>query len=82
MNRNPYKRLGAGKRGSDEIKEHPFLATINWVDVMQRKVKVPPSYPKKVIKQDIQLEKVFGKGAFDEALKNHNRLNEWSFVQK
>jgi hypothetical protein len=49
---------------------------------MQRKMKLPKPYLKKVMKQDIQLEKVFGKGAFDEALKNHNRLNEWSFVQK
>jgi len=46
LNRNPYKRLGAGKRGADEIKEHPFLASINWNDAMQRKLKVPKSYPK------------------------------------
>ena len=82
LNRNPYKRLGAGKRGSDEIKEHPFMAPVNWNDVMQRKSKIPKPYTKKLVKQDIPLEKVFGKGAFDDALKNHNRLNEWSFVQK
>jgi len=45
--------LGAGKKGSEEIKEHPFLAGLNWKDVLERKNKVPKSYPKKVIKQDI-----------------------------
>jgi serine/threonine protein kinase len=49
LNRNPYKRLGAGKRGADEIKEHPFLAPINWDEAMLRKLKVPKPYIKKVI---------------------------------
>lgn len=82
MNRNPYKRLGAGKRDAEEIKEHPFFTTLNWQDAMQRKNKVPKPYTKKVVKTEILLEKVYGKGAFDETLKNHNRLNEWSFIQK
>lgn len=82
MNRNPYKRLGAGKRDAEEIKEHPFFQTINWNDVVQRKLKVPKIQLKKVVKTEIPLEKVYGKGAFDENLKNHNRLNEWSFIQK
>ncbi len=43
---------------------------------------MPKPYPKKIVKSEIALEKVFGKGAFDETLKNHNRLNEWSFIQK
>jgi classical protein kinase C alpha type len=34
LNRNPYKRLGAGKRDADEIKEHPFFATIVWEDAL------------------------------------------------
>lgn len=47
---------------------------------MQRKLKVPKPYIKSVVPQEIPLEKVYGRGAFDEAMKNHNRLNEWSFV--
>lgn len=82
MNRNPYKRLGAGKRDADEIKDHPFFAPLNWSEAMKRTLKVPKPYIKKLAKAEIQLEKVFGKGAFDENLKNHNRLNEWSFIQK
>jgi hypothetical protein len=80
LNRNPYKRLGAGKRGADEIKEHPYLSTINWEDAMKRKLQVPKPYVKKVLAQDIPLEKVYGRGAFDDNMKNHNRLNEWSYV--
>jgi len=42
---------------------------------------VPKPYIKKVERQDLALEKVFGRGAFDETLKGQNRLNDWSFVQ-
>jgi len=42
--------LGSGKRDADEIKEHPYFAPINWEDAMQRKLKVPKPYVKKVIK--------------------------------
>ena len=50
LNRNPYKRLGSGKRDADEIKEHPFFASINWEEAMQRKLKVPKPYLKKMMK--------------------------------
>ncbi len=69
LNRNPYKRLGAGKDGSLEIKRHPFLATINWEDAMARKLKVPKPYLKKIVPQEIALEKVYGRGAFDDNMK-------------
>ena len=49
---------------------------------MQRKFKVPKPHAKKLVKQEVALEKIYGKGAFDEALKNHNKVNEWSFIQK
>jgi hypothetical protein len=49
LNRNPYKRLGAGKAGSDEIKKHPFLASINWEDALARKLRVPKPYMKKLV---------------------------------
>ena len=82
LNRNPYKRLGAGKAGSDEIKKHNFLSTINWDDAMARKLKVPKPYLKKMIPQEIPLEKVYGRGAFDDYMKNSNKLNDWSYVVK
>jgi len=46
------------------------------------KLPVPPPYMKKVVLQEIPDDKVYGRGAFDEALKDVNRLNEWSFIRK
>mmetsp|Transcript_48122 Transcript_48122/g.35318 ORF Transcript_48122/g.35318 Transcript_48122/m.35318 type:complete len:147 (-) Transcript_48122:68-508(-) len=82
LNRNPYKRLGSGKRDAEEIKEHAFLASINWTDAINRKLKVPKIQIKKVEPKEIDLEKVYGRGAFDESLREHNRLKEWSFIHK
>jgi hypothetical protein len=35
LNRDPMKRLGA-KRDAEEIREHPWLKTINWNDCIER----------------------------------------------
>lgn len=43
---------------------------------------MPPPYMKKLAAIEVPVEKVFGKGAFDDALKDYNRLRQWSFVQK
>lgn len=57
------------------------MQSINWQDAMSKKLKVPKPQVKKVQKMDIPLEKVYGKGAFDEAMKGHNKLNDWSFIR-
>lgn len=36
LNRNPYKRLGAGKKGAAEIKEHPFFKGLDWKEAESR----------------------------------------------
>ena len=41
LNRNPQKRIGAGPRGADEIKEHPFFTGIDWVKVYNKEYPVP-----------------------------------------
>mmetsp|Transcript_38738 Transcript_38738/g.28627 ORF Transcript_38738/g.28627 Transcript_38738/m.28627 type:complete len:126 (+) Transcript_38738:1651-2028(+) len=82
LNRNPLKRLGSGPRGADEIKEHPFFGELNWDDVVEKKLAVPVPTCKKVVRENIALEKVYGRGAFDEKLKSVNRINEWTFIQK
>jgi serine/threonine protein kinase len=46
LNRNPMKRLGAGPRDSEEVKEHEFFKGTNWDDVIQRKLPVPPAKAK------------------------------------
>jgi len=42
LNKNPDERLGCGKNGSNEIREHPFFKSIDWDMLYQRKV--VPSY--------------------------------------
>lgn len=81
LNRNPYKRLGAGKKGALEIKEHPFFNGFSWSDAENRKLPVPRPYIKKVVKQDIGLEKIYGKGFGDATVKNKNKVREWTFVE-
>ena len=41
LNRNPSKRLGAGPTGADEIKKHPFFASIDWNCVEELRLEVP-----------------------------------------
>jgi hypothetical protein len=48
---------------------------------MNKKLPVPPGDCKKIFIQDIPDDKVYGRGAYDESLKNVNRIQEWSFVQ-
>jgi protein-serine/threonine kinase len=50
LNRNPAKRLGSASEDAEEIKRHPYLATINWQDAINRKLPVPPASIKKIIK--------------------------------
>ncbi|XP_076141152.1 ribosomal protein S6 kinase alpha-2 isoform X3 [Alosa pseudoharengus] len=39
--RNPTNRLGAGPDGVEEIKRHPFFATIDWNKLYRREIKPP-----------------------------------------
>jgi len=41
LKRNPTRRLGAGTRGFEDIKEHEFFAPLDWEDLLQRKVRPP-----------------------------------------
>ena len=74
LNRNPHKRLGAGQNGADDIKKHIFFKKIDWEKAERRQLPVPPPYMKKLQPIEVPIEKVYGKGAFDENLKDYNRL--------
>ena len=84
LNRNPSKRLGSGGGDCEEIKQHAFFLVDNfsWEDVINKRTHLPQPYIKRVLVQDIPDDKVYGRGAFDENLKNLNRVNEWSYIQK
>jgi len=44
LERDPSRRLGAGPDDAEEIKRHPFFASINWTDLFERRVE-PPTKP-------------------------------------
>jgi hypothetical protein len=82
LHRNPAKRLGSGPDDAEEIKGHPFFTGVDWQQVFERKLPVPPVPIKRVINQDIPFEKVYGASAFDESKKNFQRVQEWSYIRK
>eukprot|EP00736_Rhodelphis_marinus_P004792 Rmarinus@m.29730 len=49
LNRDPAKRLGS-KDDMEDLKKHPFFKTVNWDDMMSRKLQ-PPFHPKKLANQ-------------------------------
>lgn len=44
MNKNPSRRLGAGKLDAEEVKRHPYFTGADW-DAMLRKEITPPWKP-------------------------------------
>ena len=85
LNRNPNKRLGSGNADCNEIKEHAFFTSdrsFSWEEVVFKRTHPPQPYIKRILVQEIADDKVYGRGAFDENLKNLNRVNEWSYIQK
>ena len=74
LNRNPHKRLGSGPNGASDIKKHAFFKTFDWQACEQRKLPVPLPYIKKLNETEVPLEKVYGRGAFEPSLREHNRL--------
>jgi RAC serine/threonine-protein kinase len=44
LEKNPQNRLGGGPDDVKEIMVHPFFASINWTDLVNKKI-VPPFKP-------------------------------------
>lgn len=55
LNKNPTKRLGAGKGDAEELKEHPFFEGVNWADVLARKQKMAKPVLREVKKSSVNL---------------------------
>lgn len=77
--RDPNKRLGAGKRDAEEIKDHPFFRDVDWGGLMARAIPAPPVKPiRRVPKENrATLEKMFGKLDDDEPAP---KLEQWSVL--
>lgn len=41
MNKNPNRRLGASEAGAEDIKRQAFFRSINWSDLLSKKIKPP-----------------------------------------
>lgn len=55
LNKNPTKRLGAGKKDSEELKTHPFFSDVNWESVLERKQKMPKPVLRDIKKSSVNL---------------------------
>ena len=46
LDQDPAKRLGSGPNGSDDVKNHPYFADVDW-EALEAK-QIPPPYKPKV----------------------------------
>jgi len=59
LEQDPVQRLGSGPNGSENVKNHPYFADVNWA-ALERKEVVPPYKPKVNGELDIsQIDPVF-----------------------
>jgi serine/threonine protein kinase len=77
LKRDPHKRLGSVD-DSEEVKQHPFFAGINWTDVYNKKLK-PPTPPPSLIKAGFLSGYKLGS---DEHSNADTKLNGWTFVSE
>lgn len=77
LHRDPNKRLGASKRDSEEIKEHNYFSSVNWVEFMNKAVAPPVYRPVRRVPKGVALEKIFGKL---EEEKVNQKVDGWSFI--
>jgi len=78
LEKNPYKRLGCGKNGVAEIKNHPFFKNINWRDVYNKKLPLPGVEKFEIKSKKIHPSEVFGDYEDFEADSN---IGSWSFCK-
>ena len=81
------KRLGAGMRDAEEIKEHEFFAGVNWDDVYNRKIKPPKPELREIKPIEIPYAQIYnelksgGNGTNGpDNNEDENKLPGWSFV--
>jgi len=78
LQKNPSKRLGSGKKDSEEIKSHPLFAHLDWDMVLQRKLDLPK--PEGVLNMPVMefaSKQLFYESATGDS---EGRIEGWSFV--
>jgi serine/threonine protein kinase len=73
LNRNPRTRLGAGAGDAEEIKAHKFFKSLNWQDVLNRKLKPPRPKVKPIVEENIDLD-------IEKETEDKGRMERWTFI--
>lgn len=77
------KRLGAGPRDAEEIKEHEFFKDINWDDVYHRRLNPPKPEMREIKQLEFPYEKLLDElkqSIYGDLLEDENRVAGWSFA--
>ncbi len=77
MQKVPAKRLGAGPRDSEDIKEHVFFNGINWEAAARRELKVPIPPRPNLNLGSVSAAKVYGSLS---SCQTDTHFQGWSFV--
>jgi len=76
LNRNPHKRLGAGKEDANEIKKHAWFKDIDWALTAKRGLKPPKPEVKPLPDCHISSQ------IFADKAKGMNNVSGWEYVSK
>lgn len=79
LSKNPLKRLGAGPRDAEEIKEHDFFKDLNWDEVHKRRLQPPKPEIREIKPVEIPYTQIFNDLKLG-GIGDENKLPGWSFV--
>lgn len=81
MNKDPSKRLGAGKLGAQSIKEHPWFDEYDWNEVYARKLSVPKEFSGEVEDNSLNLtsSKLLINDEHSQSKEMEGHFEDWSF---
>lgn len=82
LSKNPLRRLGAGIRDAEEIKEHSFFKDIDWKKVYNKELKPPKPKINKIMFLDPSQKITYGQilGKEQREKQQENDLPGWSFA--